>query len=269
MPAGSLELLGDLDRASGWVLMADGVPQSYVDLEDPRHLELEYMRRLGHLVDLAAPAGAALRVLHLGAGGLTLARYVAATRPGASQLAVDLDPEVFSLVRERLPLAERGIALRLGDARTVLGQLPPESFDIVVADVFAGARTPAHLTTLEFTEAAARVLTPAGLFVVNAGDGPPLLAHAPGRIATVQAVFPRTCVIAEAAVHQGRSFGNFVIAGAWRELPLAELASRAAADPYPADVLAGTALDEFVAGALMLTDAGAQDSPAPPPGEAD
>jgi spermidine synthase len=263
-----LELLSDLDRAAGWVLMADGVPQSYVDLDDPRHLELEYMRRVGHLVDLTAPEAAPLRVLHLGAGGLTLARYVAATRPGSSQLAVDLDPEVFSLVRERLPLAGRGIALRLADARTALGRVPDGSFDVVVADAFAGPRTPAHLTTVEFTEAAALALAPAGLFAVNAGDGPPL-AHARARIATVQAVFPRTCVIAETAVLAGRSFGNFVIAGSGRDLPLAELAQRAAADPYPAEVLAGAALDEFVAGAPVLTDAGAQDSPAPPPGEAD
>ena len=77
---GPVELLGDLDRPRAWMLLTGGVPQSHVDLDDPRHLELEYMRRLGHLVDLAAPAGTPLRVLHLGGGGLTLARYVAATR---------------------------------------------------------------------------------------------------------------------------------------------------------------------------------------------
>jgi hypothetical protein len=77
---GRLELLGDLDRPRAWMLLAGGVPQSHVDLDDPLHLELEYIRVLGHLIDLAAPAGAPLRVLHLGGGGLTLARYVAATR---------------------------------------------------------------------------------------------------------------------------------------------------------------------------------------------
>src|SRR5215469_17548436 len=80
---GPVELLSDLDRPRAWMLLAGGVPQSHVDLDDPRHLELEYMRRLGHLIDLAAPAGKPLRVLHLGGGGLTLARYVAATRPGS------------------------------------------------------------------------------------------------------------------------------------------------------------------------------------------
>ena len=86
----------------------DGAPQSHVDLDDPRYLEFEYMRRLGHLVDLAAPAGEPLRVLHLGGGGLTLARYVAATRPGSEQLAVEADAALVELVRRRLPLDQRG-----------------------------------------------------------------------------------------------------------------------------------------------------------------
>src|ERR1700733_10622083 len=100
----TVELLGDLDRPGAWMLLVDGTPQSHVDLDDPRHLEFEYMRRLGHVTDLAAPAGQPLRVLHLGGGGLTLARYVAATRPGSSQLAVEADGALVGLVRRLLPL---------------------------------------------------------------------------------------------------------------------------------------------------------------------
>src|SRR5690348_2771128 len=146
---GLVEIVGDLDRPGAWMLLAGGVPQSHVDLGDPLHLELEYMRRLGHLIDLAAPAGAPLRVLHLGGGGLTLARYVAATRPGSHQLAVEADPEVARLVRRRLPLPPPGepgpgtgkIIVRVADARAALEQLPAGSFHVVVADVFAGGRT--------------------------------------------------------------------------------------------------------------------------------
>ena len=212
---GRVELLADLDRPGSWMLLVDGISQSHVDLDDPRHLDLEYMQRLGHLIDLAAPAGTPLRVLHLGAGGLTLARYVAATRPGSGQLAVEADPEVASLVRERLPVAPPGgaqIGIRMGDARAVLEHLPAGSFDVVIADVFDGGRTPAHLTSVEFTRAAARVLADSGIYAVNVGDGPPL-AHARGRVAAVRAVFPHVCVIAEPAVLYGRRFGNLVIAG--------------------------------------------------------
>jgi spermidine synthase len=265
-----VELLGDADRAGAWMLMAGGIPQSYVDLDDPRYLELEYMRRLGHLLDLAAPAGAPLRVLHLGGGGLTLARYVAATRPGSRQVAVEADAEVVALVRRRLPLDQRGpgarrVEVRVADARAVLEQVPAGTFDLVVADVFVAARTPAHLTTVEFTRAAARALAPGGIFAVNIGDGPGL-AHARRRMATVRAVLDHGCMIAETAVLRHRSFGNLVVAASRRELPAAELARRAAADPYPAQVLEGAALEELAAGAELITDADAGPSPAPPPG---
>jgi spermidine synthase len=269
---GLVELVADLDRPGSWMLLVDGISQSHVDLGDPQYLDLEYMRRLGHLADLAAPAGAPLRVLHLGAGALTLARYVAATRPGSRQLAVEADPAVARLVRRRLPVSPPGrarqesgrIGVRLGDARAVLERLPAGSFDLVIADVFAGARTPAHLTTVEFTKAAARTLAPAGCYAVNVGDGPPL-AHARGRVAAVRAVFPQVCLMAEAAVLHGRRFGNLVIVGARGELPLDGLTRRIAADPFPARLLAGAELDRFTGGAAPIVDAHAEPSPPMPP----
>jgi spermidine synthase len=254
------------------MLLVDGTPQSHVDLDDPRHLEFEYMRRLGHVVDLASPAGQPLQVLHLGGGGLTLARYVAATRPGSSQLAVESDAEVAEVVRRRLPLDQPGrartragrIRVRVADARAVLQATPAGSFEVVVADLFAGAQTPAHLTSAEFAMAAKRALTPSGVFAANIGDGPPL-THARRRVATVRSVFSHCCVIGESAVLRGRRFGNLVVVAADHELPVAGLTRRAAADPFPARVVDGAELERFVAGSRPITDAQAEPSPAPPP----
>ena len=259
-----VELLADLDRPNSWMLLVDGVPQSHVDLDDPQYLDFEYMRRIGHLIDLAAPAGTPLRVLHLGGGALTLARYVAATRPGSAQLAVESDAEVAGLVARRLPVPGQ-VDVRVADARAILAELPAGSFDVLIADVFAGDQTPARLTSAEFTAAAARVLAPSGRYAVNVGDGPPL-AHARGRVAAVRTVFRHACVIADAAVLLRRRFGNLVVAAAQGELPLADLTRRAAADPFPALVLAGGELDLFVAGAEPVTDAYAGPGPVPPRG---
>jgi spermidine synthase len=285
------ELVADADRPRAWTLRVDGIPQSHVDLDDPHYLEFEYMRRLGHLVDLAAPSGEPLRVLHLGGGGLTLARYVAATRPGSQQLAVESDAALVDLVRRLLPLdqpgrraaagrpgagrtgAERGAArragaarirVRVGDARAVLEEVRAASFDLVIADLFAGARTPAHVTTVEFAAAAAAALTQAGIFAANLGDGPPL-THARARVATVRAVFPHACLIADPAVLRGRRFGNLVLAASDAELPVAGLARRTAGDPFPGRVTGGAELDRFAAGARPRTDAQAQAPPVPPP----
>jgi spermidine synthase len=250
------------------MLLVDGVPQSHVDLDEPRHLELEYMRRLGHLADLAAPAGGPLDVLHLGAGGLTLARYVAATRQGSRQVAVEGDAEVAEVVRRRLPLripSGGGVVdVRVADARAALTDLAAGAFDLLVVDVFAGAQTPAHLTSVEFTAEAARVLAPGGSFAVNVGDGPPF-GHSRARAAAVRSVFPYTCLMAEPAVLRGRRFGNLVIAASRVELPIEALTRRLAADPFPARLLHAGALDAFVAGAAPATDARATPSPPMPP----
>jgi SAM-dependent methyltransferase len=308
---GAVELLADPDRPRAWTLLVDSTPQSYVDLDDPLRLDFEYMQRIGHLLDLAAPAGAALRVLHLGGGALSLARYVAATRPGSAQLAVDDDAELVGLVREWLPLRQRGrrggprevaresgrrggspevvspsgnrggspevvspsrrlagggrIRIRIADARSALARLPDAGYDVVIADLFAGPRTPAHVTSVEFAAEARRVLTPGGTFVANIGDGPPL-AHARARVATARAVFRDACLIADAAVLRGRRFGNLVLAAADVDLPAADLVRRVAADPFPARVVHGAELDKFASGARPITDARAQLSPVPPPG---
>jgi spermidine synthase len=272
-PVGEYELLADLDRPRAWTLLVHGTPQSYVDLDDPEYLEFEYMRRIGHILDLAAPPAAPLRVLHLGAGAMTLARYVARTRPGSSQLAVDADEAVIELVRARLPLhqpARRGTGragrtrIRLGDARAVLQALPPAGYDVVICDVFSGAGTPAHLTSAEFTGEASRVLAPAGIFAVNIGDGPPF-AHTRARVAAVRTVFAEVCLIADAPVLRGRRFGNLVLAAAHRELPVEGLTRRVAADPFPARLLEGAELDRFTAGARPATDACSVPAPVPPP----
>ena len=266
---GTVELLNDVARPGTWTLLIDGILQSEVDLADPRHLEIEYMRRLGHLADLTAPAGMPIDVLHLGGGALTLARYVAATRPGSRQLAVESNSTVAALVSQRLPLTRPRpgtgeIAVLVADARAVLERLPAGSFDLLVVDVFAGARTPAHLTSVEFTVAGARVLAPSGIYAVNVGDGPPL-AHARGRVAAVRSVFAHACVLAEPPVLRGRRFGNLVVVASGRELPVSGLIRRIAADPFPARLVEGAALDQWVARCAPIVDAHAEPSPAMPP----
>ena len=271
---GQAELLRDADRRAAWMLLIDGVPQSHVDLDDPAYLDFEYVRRIGHVIDEAAPAGQPLRVLHLGAGALTLARYVASTRPGSPQLAVEVDAALVDLIRLRLPPRNPRLRVRVGDARAELERLRPGSFDVVIADVFAGGRTPAHLTSAEFWAAARRVVlgtsrgsrdSRGGVVAANVADGAPL-AHARAQVATVRAVFPHVCLIADAAVLRGRRFGNLVLVASPEPLPVDALTRRAAGDPMPGRVVHGADLARFTAGAKAVTDATAVPSPAAPPG---
>ncbi|MGW8726719.1 spermidine synthase [Streptomyces sp. NPDC055808] len=261
---GLAELIPDRDRTGGWTLLLDGAPQSHVDLEAPDRLTFEYQRRLGHVIDLAAPAGQALNVLHLGGGAFTLARYIAATRPRSTQQVVELDAALVQLVRRELPLDPGArIRVRGGDARAGLAKLPDAWADLVIADVFSGARTPAHLTSTEFLNDVRRVLKPGGTYAANLADGPPL-AHLRGQIATAAGVFAEMALAADPTVLRGKRFGNAVLVCSAVPLPVAELTRRIAGDPHPGRVQHGRELADFTGGAVAVSDASAKPSPAPP-----
>jgi len=252
---GTAELVPELDRAGSWLLFIDGVPQSGVDLTDPGYLEFEYVRRIAHAADLAFPPDEPLRALHLGGGALTLPRYLAHARPGSRQLVAEIDDELTALIREHLPLpAGHRIRVRADDARAVTESIRPGSYDLVVADVYAGAVTPPHLTTAEFAAATARALRPGGLYAVNVAAGP-AMDGARSAVATVRSVYKETAMIAEASVLRGRRRGNLVILGSDQPLPEAALARAAAGDPFPARLVTGQDLARFTAGAPVLTDA--------------
>ncbi|MEU3104867.1 spermidine synthase [Streptomyces griseoflavus] len=261
---GLARLVPDRDRPRAWTLLIDGAPQSHVDLDDPSHLSFEYQRRFGHVVDLAAPPGKPLHAVHLGGGAFTLARYVAATRPRSTQQVVERDAALVRLVRRELPLDARArIRVRAVDAREGLAKVPDGWAGLVVADVFSGARTPAHLTSTEFLDDVRRALAPGGIYAANLADGPPL-AHLRGQIATAAARFAELALIADAAVLRGKRFGNAVLVASDAPLPVAELTRRAASDPHPGRVQHGRELRDFTGGALPVTDLAAVASPAPP-----
>ncbi|WP_327323754.1 fused MFS/spermidine synthase [Streptomyces sp. NBC_01210] len=262
---GLAELIPDRERPRAWTLLLDGAPQSHVDLDDPAYLSFEYQRRLGHIVDLVAPPGRPLQVVHLGGGAFTLARYIAATRPRSTQQIVELDAGLVQLVRKQLPLDPTArIRVRSGDAREGLGKIPDGWADLVIADVFSGARTPAHLTSTEFLTEVRRALKPGGHYTANLADGPPL-AHVRAQVATAATVFPELALAADPTVLRGRRFGNAVLLASDVPLPVAELTRRVASDPHPGRVEHGRALADFTGGAAAVTDASAKPSPVPPP----
>ncbi|MDE0545292.1 spermidine synthase [Microbacterium sp. C7(2022)] len=263
---GTLARIVPAQFGSGWEVDVDGTPQSHVDLDDPTHLSFEYVARMGAVIDQLRLPRQPLTAIHLGAGGLTLPRYIEATRPGSRQQVVELEPALWDLVRENLPLPRGAqIRVRIGDARAGLGRLPAAlvgAADLVVSDVYSGAQTPAHLTTVEFYTEAARYLAPEGVLLVNVADGAGL-AFARRQVATISRVLEHVIILAEVQTLKGRRFGNLVVAASAHPLPTAWLPRLMAAGPHPAKVAEGREVDEFARGARVAVDGDATDSPKP------
>jgi spermidine synthase len=249
-----------------FTLIVDGTPQSHVDLDNPARLFFEYVQRIGHVIDQWGIPGQPLTALHLGGGGLTLARYIHATRPGSRQQVIELDEALISFVREHLPLARQsGIRVRYGDAREMLARLPAAlhgAVDVIVVDVFSGARIPAHVTSIEFYREAAGFLAPGGIIAVNVADGPGL-AFARGQAATMRHAGIDVLALAETSVLRGRRFGNVVLVGSATPLPHEWKPRLLARGPHPAAVLGDRELTNWIAGASVVTDQSAVPSPVP------
>jgi spermidine synthase len=249
-----------------YTLTVNGTPQSHVNLDDPTDLFFEYVQRMGHVIDQLGMPGQPLTALHLGAGGLTVPRYIDATRPGSRQQVLELEPALVELVRAELPLPkDASIRIRYGDARELLGRLPAGlkgAADLVVVDIFGGARIPAHVTSREFYALVAEYLSSSGVMLVNVADGSGA-AFARGQVATIADVLPDVAVLAEAQVLKGRRYGNFVIVASASALPLEWMPRLLAGGPHPAAVVHGRELRNWVAGAPVVHDADAVASPPP------
>lgn len=259
---GMAELIRDLDRPNGWLLSVDGVAQSYVDLDDPEHLEFDYVRRIGDVID-CLPEGP-LQVLHVGGGACTLPRYLAAKRPGSRQLVFDPDGELIEFVRERLDL--RGVPqlrVRISDGRDGVASRRDDSADLLVLDAFVSAAMPSRLVTLEFLRDVGRVLRPTGTFLANISDGPGL-AFVRRVVATVSEVFGDVVLLADPGVLRGRRFGNLVIAASAAPLPVEQLTRKAASAVFPARLVVGDQVRELARNAKPITDDTVAVAPTPP-----
>ncbi len=164
------KVVTDPDDPSIRFLHLDTLRHGAVDLDDPTHLEFRYINIIGDVID-AMPPGP-IDALHVGGGAFSVPAYINAVRPGSTNLVSEIDPLLVDVGRDQLGL-ETGPALEIvtGDARLTVADLPTDSYDLIVGDVFGGLTVPWHLTTTEFVAELDRVLRPGGIYAMNVIDG--------------------------------------------------------------------------------------------------
>ncbi len=246
-------VIEDEERPGGRVLVLDTLLHSYVDLDDPAHLELGYSKVFADVIAAVAPTGP-LDVLHIGGGGFTMPRYLRAARPGSASLVLEIDPGLVSLARRSLGLRTGPeLQVRVGDARLLVPTLPDAGYDVVLGDAFGGLAVPWHLTTIEFARALGATLRPGGVYVVNLIDFPPL-RFARAEAATLAKVFDHVAVIAPRRFMDNEQGGNVVVAASASPLEAERITDRIVARGGEEEVLTGAAVAAFASGAPTLTD---------------
>jgi hypothetical protein len=242
-----------VDRADAFLVRVGGRDQSLVDLADPTRLDFDYVRRMGDVLDAVGEPGGPLRVVHVGGAGLTLPRYVAATRPRSWQVVLEPDEALTARVRSELPLPRRsGIRVRPLDGRAGVSELRDATADVVVLDAFADGEVPAELLTVEWFADAARVLVPDGVLLVNLSDRAPF-ALARDVVAGLRGVFADVAMSAEPATLRGRRAGNLLLV-AGSTVPRAALARSATTSASPYRVLVGEQVGSSFGGGVPRSD---------------
>ncbi|MGY6499414.1 MAG: fused MFS/spermidine synthase [Acidimicrobiales bacterium] len=231
-------------RPSGRILQLDTLRHSYVDLDDPTHLDFRYVRLFAATADLVGDGP--IDTLHLGGGGFTFPRYLAATRPGGMNLVIEIDDELVSIAEDHLDLRQGAdLEVVVEDARRAVRRLDDDGFDLVVGDAFGGLSVPWHLTTTEFVDDLHRVLRPGGIYVLNVIDGGQL-RFARAQAATLDDRFDHVVVVVPST--SSTAPANHVLVASDR--PIAPLV----VDPGEGTELRGVEVEDWIDGAAPLVD---------------
>ncbi|TDE13986.1 spermidine synthase [Jiangella asiatica] len=246
--SGTAELVADRSDPGGWSVLVNGANSSYVHVDDPTRLDFEYMQWIGTVLDAIGVDGAPISAVQVGGAGCTLARYVAATRPGSRQTVFEVDAALATLMRQAFDLKSvPGLRLRAMDGLVGLRRLDPRRADVVIRDAFDGDRVPPHLTTVRFYREVARVLTPGGVYVGNIADTAQV-RESRVEAASALEVFTHVALVAEPTQLRGRRYGNVVVVASNARIPDDALVRRLAGGAVRARYVPTERVRELVAG---------------------
>jgi MFS family permease len=253
-----VDLRPDTGNPDGRFLVLDGLTHSYVDVRDPTNLRFGYLRRiLDASAEVIEGRGGSIDVLHVGGGGFSLPRYLAATYPDSEHVVLELDAGILDIGRTQLGFApDERIDVLVGDARLSIADQPTDAYDIVVGDAFGGLAVPWHLTTREFLEEVDRVLRPDGVYVMNLIDYSPFgFTRAEAR--TAREVFGNVAVIGRPPIGEPAMGGNVIIAASRRPMDEARIQARIdtwGESPVTAVMADPADLTELIGRAPLLSD---------------
>lgn len=237
----------DDDLIPGSKILAIGdAPQSHVNLAKPQDIFYEYLARIANHLHTLRPDDRPLKMLHLGAGALTLARWASVIYPSSTHVAVDIERELLDFVLAQLPLpAQCHLTPLVADARSVLAEeLSGQEFDVIVLDIFSGPEAPEHLTTPEYYAELKQSLAADGLLFVNIGDDPPL-DFTSSQIRAATAAFEFVMLSSTPEMFTRRFPGNLILTASQERIAEETVQRCQSAGPHPSQIRHSVDLDRF------------------------
>jgi spermidine synthase len=190
----TIKLKKDHTRSDGAALeslVLDHLVHSYTDLNDPFHLEYEYIQIYEEVVRWQSEKRNPFKALFIGGGGYTFPRFVEAKYPKAEIDVVEIDPEITKVVHQYLgiPKDSRIYSFNEDGRWFVMNNKEKGKYDFIFGDAFNDLSIPYHLTTKEFAMQLKALLKPDGLLLANVIDSFKVGQFMPSYIRTLEEVF--------------------------------------------------------------------------------
>jgi Flp pilus assembly protein TadD/spermidine synthase/MFS family permease len=221
----------DPDQPQIRVMALDKMVHNRTDITNPLDLKYPYEWFYQAVLNRFRPGDAPLDALAIGGGGYTFCHYLELARPGSYIEVAEIDPAVTEAAHAAFGLP-RDTQLRIYhlDGRNHVEDLarqyalgvkrPP--FDCVFGDSFNDYSVPFHLTTLEFTQRIAGLLSEDGIYLLNMIDMFNSGQFLGAMLNTCRAVFP------EVQAFSGRGYldqrDTFIVVCSKRPLDLTGIA---------------------------------------------
>lgn len=170
-------------------LVLDNLVHSYVNLQNPLHIEYQYERIYAEVLKWRFRKDEDFRSLAIGGGGYTFPRYMEAFYPNARLDVVEIDPEVTRIVYKDLGLPQDTRIRSYNEDGRWFVMNCRDKYDVVFADAYNDLSIPYHLTTKEFALDIRNILNPRGILLTNIIDNFQKGSFLPSYIRTLREVF--------------------------------------------------------------------------------
>jgi hypothetical protein len=228
-------------------LLLDDLVHSSVNLRDPAELDLDYSRIIAAGIDVAAPGKRPVTTLHVGGGAFSLPRYLAASRPGSRNTVMEIDQAVVDTARDDFGLRDSpGLRVEVGDARLLVKDERPGTYDFVIGDAFSSRSVPWHLTTREFLGELEGLMRPRGVYLMNVIDHD--LRFVRAEAATLRTVFRHV------ALFRSLATTNLILVGSNEPIDATAIAATSRRRRAPVAPVTGEELTALIGDARILED---------------